>query len=93
MIVFDAHCDTATRILDRGEPLFSNSGQLDLRRLLKFQGSIVCFAAFIAPQYSERSMGPGFDCFGIALNLYNVVSACEIDGGLEIMNPTNLRLL
>jgi len=57
MIVFDAHCDTATRILDRGEPLFSNSGQLDLRRLLKFRGSIVCFAAFIAPRYSELSMG------------------------------------
>jgi len=35
---------------------------------------------------TSANMGPGFDCFGIALNLYNVVSACEIDGGLEIMS-------
>jgi homoserine kinase len=32
-------------------------------------------------------MGPGFDCFGIALNLYNVVSACETESGLEILSP------
>ena len=34
-----------------------------------------------------ETMGPGFDCFGIALNLYNVVSACETESGLEILSP------
>ncbi len=36
---------------------------------------------------TSANMGPGFDCFGIALNRYNIISADVIDAGLEIGTP------
>lgn len=33
---------------------------------------------------TTANIGPGFDCLGIALNLYNDISICEIDRGLKI---------
>jgi len=33
---------------------------------------------------TSANIGPGFDCIGIALNLYNTVSVQEIDEGLQI---------
>jgi len=32
-------------------------------------------------------MGPGFDCLGMAIDMYNVIEAEEIDKGLEIIVP------
>lgn len=36
---------------------------------------------------TSANMGPGFDCFGIAFNLYNEMAACEIEKGIEISSP------
>lgn len=36
---------------------------------------------------TSANMGPGFDSLGVALNLYNYVSAEETDGGLSIEIP------
>ena len=33
---------------------------------------------------TSANMGPGFDCMGIAVNLYNTITIEETDGGLEI---------
>ncbi len=33
---------------------------------------------------TSANMGPGFDSLGIALDLYNYISVCETDSGLEI---------
>lgn len=52
MIIFDAHCDTITRIMELNSNLYSNKCHIDIQRLKK-QGSFVqTFAAFIDPIYS-----------------------------------------
>ena len=33
---------------------------------------------------TSANMGPGFDCLGVALQLYNYVSVEETDSGLQI---------
>lgn len=53
-IIFDAHCDSASRILDTEEELWRNQGHLDLARMLEYQGYIQCFAAFIAPEHTKN---------------------------------------
>ncbi len=35
---------------------------------------------------SSANIGSGFDCFGIALSLYNTIRVCEIESGLYISN-------
>ncbi len=46
--IFDAHCDTLTKLCDCGGSLEKNSYQVDLQRLLKREnGSIQVFAAFV----------------------------------------------
>lgn len=49
----DAHCDTLTRIFDRGEALYQNSGQLDFKRLLDGGCGIQFFAVWTDPQYED----------------------------------------
>lgn len=53
-IIFDAHCDSASRILDSKEDLWQNRGHLDLSRMLEYRGYIQCFAAFIAPEHIKN---------------------------------------
>ena len=36
---------------------------------------------------TSANMGAGFDCLGIAVNLYNTIEICETDSGLEIVGP------
>ncbi len=43
---FDAHCDTISRALERGESLFRNSGHLDIERLGAYTPSAQVFAIF-----------------------------------------------
>lgn len=38
---------------------------------------------------SSANMGPGFDCFGIALSLYNTIRVSETDSGLKIIDSGN----
>ena len=46
MIIFDAHADTPTRLLDENKSLFSNDLHIDLKRLCRNE-SMQVFATFI----------------------------------------------
>ena len=50
MNFFDAHADTATRLLDENKSLFENDLHIDLKRLSKNE-SVQVFACFIDPLY------------------------------------------
>lgn len=50
MNFFDAHADTATRLLDENKSLFENDLHIDAKRLSKNE-SVQVFACFIAPRY------------------------------------------
>ncbi|HOM02736.1 MAG TPA: dipeptidase [Acetivibrio sp.] len=53
MITVDAHCDTITKIMEKGAELRKNSCHIDIERL-KARGSYVqFFAAFIDPAYCQ----------------------------------------
>ncbi len=49
MLVLDAHCDTASVLLDQKADFFENNCQVDLKRLLAEGESIQFFAAFSNP--------------------------------------------
>ena len=55
MIIFDAHADTPTRLLDENKSLFKNDLHIDLKRLLKNECMQV-FATFISPEYKNNAM-------------------------------------
>ena len=50
----DAHCDTLTRIYDKNEELYKNSGQLDLKRLLENNCCLQMMAVWIEPKYENN---------------------------------------
>lgn len=52
MIIFDAHCDTITKIMEMNSNLYSNKCHIDILRLKKLGSVIQTFAAFIDPIYS-----------------------------------------
>ena len=49
MLIFDAHCDTASEILDRKTILRKNDCHLDLERARSSGGWVQVFAAFVKP--------------------------------------------
>lgn len=49
--VFDAHCDTLCRILDRGGTFAENRYNADKRRMTEYRAYTQVFACFIAPEY------------------------------------------
>lgn len=53
MIIFDAHCDTITKIMEVDSNLYQNNCHIDLRRLKKAGNFVQMFAAFIDPLYSQ----------------------------------------
>lgn len=55
MKIFDAHCDTASRLLDENKSLFENDLHVDVRRLSQNECMQV-FAAFIDPLYKDAAM-------------------------------------
>lgn len=55
MRIFDAHADTATRLLDENKSLFKNDLHIDLERLSK-NDCIQVFATFISPEYKDDAM-------------------------------------
>lgn len=55
MIIFDAHADTPTRLLDENKSLFRNDFHIDYERLKKNE-SIQVFATFISPEYKDKAM-------------------------------------
>ena len=54
MIIFDAHADTPTRLLDENKSLFESDLHIDLKRLTK-NDAIQVFAVFIAPEYKNNA--------------------------------------
>jgi len=52
MIIFDAHCDTITKIMELNSNLYSNNCHIDILRLKKAGKCVQTFAAFIDPIYS-----------------------------------------
>lgn len=55
MIIFDAHCDTITRIMEMNSNLYKNDCHIDILRLKKLGGFVQTFAAFIDPIYSPAN--------------------------------------
>ncbi|OPZ94646.1 MAG: Membrane dipeptidase (Peptidase family M19) [Firmicutes bacterium ADurb.Bin419] len=53
MIIFDAHCDTITKIMELNSSLYTNNCHIDLVRLRKAGSFVQTFAAFIDPMYSQ----------------------------------------
>ena len=75
MIIFDAHCDTLTKIMEQNSNLYSNNCHVDIERMKKSGSFVQFFAAFIDPIYSygntlKRAMQI-IDKFYEQLNLYN----------------------
>lgn len=48
--VIDAHCDTASELLDRGETLLDNTCHLSLKHMLTYQSYVQFFAAWVSKQ-------------------------------------------
>ncbi len=53
MMIFDAHCDTITKIMERKENLLENGCHLDIKRMKNFKNYVQCFAAFIDPEFCQ----------------------------------------
>lgn len=54
MKIFDAHCDTASRMLDEKKSLYENDLHVDIKRLSKNK-SIRVFATFIDTEYKNEA--------------------------------------
>lgn len=54
MIVFDAHCDTAEKILDKRASLYLNSFHNDIFRMKKYEGFLQVFAICVYPAYRKE---------------------------------------
>ncbi len=52
MIIFDAHCDTITKIMEMNSNLHINNCHIDLQRMKRLGSFVQTFAAFIDPVYS-----------------------------------------
>lgn len=55
--IFDAHCDTISRILDCGGNIKKNSYNIDIVRMKKYEEYTQIFACFIDPCYRKDAMG------------------------------------
>lgn len=49
--IFDAHCDTATKILDTKQGLLKNDADIDIKKLSGYENYAQIFAIFISPEY------------------------------------------
>lgn len=56
MKIFDAHCDTLSRLIDEGVSLTENNGMVDLNRLSKYEGYVQVFAAFSDKAHCRGSL-------------------------------------
>ncbi len=55
MIIFDAHCDTITKIMEMNSNLYNNNCHIDIQRLKSLGSFVQTFAAFIDPAYSPAN--------------------------------------
>jgi membrane dipeptidase len=82
MIILDAHCDTITKIMEKGENLLNNSCHLDIKRMKNYNNVVQFFAAFIDPIEScghpMRSALRIIDKFYEQIDAYNAdISYCS----------------
>lgn len=56
MIIFDAHCDTISELLNRNKSLKENDMHIDAKRLSAYESYTQVFAAFIDPEYKDCAM-------------------------------------
>ena len=75
MKIFDAHCDTASELLNKGEKLFENTLHIDFKRLNSYTDFTQVFAVFISPDHYTRPMDRAKE---IITNFCNEASACNI---------------
>jgi len=54
MRIFDAHCDTISKILDENKELFDNDCHLSIKKMQKGDISLQFFAAWIEPKYIDK---------------------------------------
>lgn len=55
-IIFDAHCDTISELLNQNKRLCKNDMHIDMERLSNYRSYTQVFAAFIDPVYKEIAM-------------------------------------
>ncbi|MBC7765573.1 MAG: dipeptidase [Hyphomonadaceae bacterium] len=48
-MIFDAHCDTLTALVDDNYDLYQNSGHFDIHRAMQLGGHVQIFAAWVEP--------------------------------------------
>ncbi len=95
--VFDTHCDTLCKILDRGESFEKNSCEVDLERMTKYGSYFQFMACFIAPEYRRVAKRRTL----MLINTYNervknagaenVKTALSIEGGEGIEDIETLE--
>lgn len=56
MIIYDAHCDTITRLMDNNQNLYQNDGHVDIQRIHGQKGHVQVFAAWIDPAYKMHPL-------------------------------------
>ena len=56
MKLFDAHCDTASELLNTKQKLLKNNLHVDIQKLRIYDDFTQAFSAFIAPEYYENPM-------------------------------------
>lgn len=55
-VIFDAHCDTVSELINQSKRLSENDMHIDMRRLSKYSNYTQVFAAFIDPKYRTGAM-------------------------------------
>ena len=87
--VFDAHCDTISRIRYKGEKLFSNSGMVELEKTSKaFERYCQFFALFTDCQWpGHSSYEQLLDCFRTQMKENDkLICQCRNDAEAQIAN-------
>ena len=74
--VIDAHCDTASELLDKNECLFSNTGHLSIEKMKGYQSYVQFYAAWV----SKREKNPLLRAVEIIDRL-----KCELEKNKEYM--------
>ena len=81
--ICDAHCDTIMYLMDNDESLNINNKHLSLEHMLKFEGYIQCFAAWIDRE-SQNCMQRALDMFDAFFKEYE-----KNKDIMEIVKDTN----
>jgi len=99
MIIFDAHCDTITKIMELNTNLYQNNCHIDISRLKKSGNFVQTFAAFIEPIYSPayamRRAMEIIDRFYSELNIYkdDITLCCNYNDINEALEQNKIAAM